>query len=589
MEILDRLGAAPRRLSAPQAAALGLALGFYPRPGACSALLAAAIALAGLGLALRGLARLAGEGEGSPSPSCPGREAEGRGGSWAAGGAGARAWARLALACAAGLAAGAGLARDDAARSAFAASSLFAPRPALPRGGPGPSPAAARRGLSLAALEGSLSADSSPASGGFRSYLVAVSRIALSGEALRGELSFPRGSPGELRVLARGGPALDAGARARFALRPAAGGGSRGASGAPVLFAAGPGVAALEPGGPVDRARSTLRGAFRSALARAGGAQAGLLEALLLGSREGLEAEVAGAFKAAGCSHVLALSGQHLSVLALLVVSLLRPLCGPRRARACAAAAAGAFMWLAGPGPSLLRAVLMTCLGALALALDRPQRWLGLLALAFLVALPLDPGSARSLGFLLSYLAVWGLAVLGPRFQHLLSPALPPLLCSAAAASLAAQAATSPLLAFAFGSLQPAGILASMASAPLVTAAMWWGMGAGALCAIAPGAAPLASRVSELLGGALVGVMRAAALSPPILLPGPAARAGAAAAVALAAAWVYAYPWLAYRRAIHPRRLSRPPAARAWLGERAPERSPSGHRDGAPRGGASRA
>jgi competence protein ComEC len=530
VDILWRLGAAPRRIAAPMAAAVGLAAGFYPRPSPAAALLAAAIALAGTGLALRRLTRAIGASA----------EAAGRG---------FRAWGLLFLACAIGMAAGVGLALDDEARSLFAASSLFGASSqgaTMPAGEPAAAAGSPGR-LEPRSLEGELAADSSPVKNGFRSYLVAASRISLVGDLAQGEISFPGGSPASLRVLQRGGPAFDSGVRARFEVRAAkaaASGGSGGAGGA--LFASS--ASLLDPGGRLDRARSAARKACRAALSRAGRRSAGLLEALILGSREGLDAEVAEAFKAAGCSHILALSGQHLSVLAILVVAALRPLAGPRRARAFAALAATAFVWLAGPGPSLLRALIMAWLGALAMALDRPQGWLGILALCFIVALPADPGAARSLGFLLSYLAVWGLAALGPRFVHLLSPALPPPLCSAAAASLSAQAATSPLLAAAFGSLQLAGVLASMAAGPLVTALMWWGMGAGALCAMVPAASAVASPVSDLLYDLLVGVMRVAAAVPPIALPGGLARAAAAASVGAAAGIVYALPWIEYRR-----------------------------------------
>jgi len=527
--IFELLRAAPRRVNAPIAAAVGMAAGFYPRPSPSTAILAAACAFAGVGLALRGLGRAAGGGDAS-------RESRGFVD-------GLAIWSLLALACSVGLVAGLAAARDDAARALFAAAPLFAAEGEPER----PAPLAAARGAAarqarvrLAAVEGRLASDSSPAKGGFRSYLVTVSRIAVSGRALSGSLGFRGRPPGALRALARGGPALDAGARIEVVGRTAKGGGA--------LFASPGGIRALDLGGRADRARGAARSACRAALARVGRRSSGLLEALILGARDNLDAEEAEAFKAAGCSHVLALSGQHLSVLALLVVAALAPLAGPRRARLGAALVAAAFMWLAGSGPSLLRAVLMAFLGAIASALDRPQEWLGLLALSFLLALPADPEAARSLGFLLSYLAVWGLAVLAPRFRFLLEPVLPPALSAAVAASLGAQAATSPLLACSFGSLQLMGILASTLSAPLVTALMWWGMGAAAFCSLVPGAAVAAAVVSDFLRDLLVGVMRAAASVPPIALPSVLERAAASAAAAIVAGIVYAYPWLAYKK-----------------------------------------
>lgn len=506
MNVLDLGRATPRHITVPVAAAAGMALGFYPRPCSASGVLLAAFGLAGIGFALRGL------------DAARGAVRRPR--------AGLRVWAALFVAFAIGLVSGFAAARDDEARGSLGASPLLSSR--------GP----AR--LALSSIEGRLAADSSPAKGGFRSYRVMVSRIALTGRALSGNLEFPDGPPGAIRALVRGGPLLDAGARIEVACSPGQDGSA--------LFGRPGGVSVRDAGGRIAIARGAIRSTLRVALARVGRRSSGLLEALLLGARDNLDAEVADAFKAAGCSHVLALSGQHLSVLAVLVVAALKPLCGPFRARAGAAAAAAAFMWIAGPGPSLIRAVLMTWIGVVALVLDRPQEWLGLLALSFLIALPIDPAAARSLAFLLSYLAVWGLAILAPRFQFLLDPALPPILSAAAAASLGAQAATGPIMAFAFGSLQGMGILASMVSAPLVTALMWWGIGAAALCALLPCAAGPAAFVSDFLYDLLVAVMRVAASVPPLALPGIFARVAASVAIVLVAGLVYAYPWMAYRR-----------------------------------------
>ena len=282
--------------------------------------------------------------------------------------------------------------------------------------------------------------------------------------------------------------------------------------------------------------------------------------------RDSLAPGEADAFKAAGCSHILALSGEHLSVLAVLAIAALKPLLGPLRARLGGAVLASLFMWVAGPGPSLLRAVLMVWIGALALALDRPQAWLGSLALSFLAMVPIDPTGARSLGFTLSYLAVWGLAVLGPRFSFLLGRTLPPFLRESASTSLAAQSAVSPLLAFSFGYLQFAGIPASMAAGPIVMLMMWWGMGMGVLCSIIPAAATLAMPISDLLYRILMGIMETAALAPTLPLPTPAARAAASAVVVGLAALVYARPHAEYRAWLSRLRFSPGPACPPRVG-----------------------
>jgi competence protein ComEC len=499
MELHALLESRPRCLSLPVAAASGMAFAFYP--GADFLLLAflTASAAAGFGLALGGFRARA-----------------------------ARLRGTQALVFAFGLMAGASI--------AWAEAGTFTPRQS--------GPVDARRALRPTWVEGRLSTDSSPAKNGFRSYVLVVERLGLSGRGISAELSYPKvRRGGSLRILSRAGAEIDSGSFVR-----ASGSYSEGtaASGA-ALFARPRNILVVDRGSRIDRARNSAREACRRALGRVGKESSGLLQALILGVRDSLAPEESEVFKAAGCSHILALSGEHLSVLAVLAVTALRPFLGPLRARLGGAVAASLFMWIAGPGPSLLRSVLMVWIGAVALALDRPQSWLGSLALAFLVMAPLDPAGARSLSFTLSFLAVLGLALLGPRFSFLLGRALPPFLREPASASLAAQAAVSPLLALSFGYLQFAGIFASMAAGPIVIATMWWGMGSAFLCSILPFVTPFAIPVSDFLYRILMGIMRTAASCPVLSLPSLASAVLASLAVVGLAALVYARPYAEYR------------------------------------------
>jgi ComEC/Rec2-related protein len=418
----------PRRFALTVPAAIGMALGFYPGPPFSLAACGVAVASASFGLSLLCLRSKA-----------------------------ARLRRLQAIALALGLVAGSDIAWVEAGSPAARAQGSVS------------------RNLSPVWAEGRLSADSAPAKNGFRSYPLRVERLGLEGRGVSAELSYPDARGGAaLRVLARAGAEIDSGSlvrvRGSFAEARAGGGGGE------ALFAQPRDILVVDRGSPIARARSSVREACRSALARIGTRSAGLMQALILGVRDSLAPEEAEAFKAAGCSHILALSGEHLSVPALLAIAALRPFLGPIRARIGGAVAASLFMWVAGPGPSLVRAVVMVWIGAFALALDRPQGRLSSLALTFLAMVPLDPSGARSLSFTLSYLAVWGLAVLGPRFSFFLGRSLPPFLRESASASLSAQAAVSPLLAFGFGYLQFAGIPASMAAGPIVAGTMWWGM-----------------------------------------------------------------------------------------------------------------
>jgi len=426
--------------------------------------------------------------------------------------------------------------------------------------------------LRIVGIQGRLRSDSSPASGGYRSYPLRVEAFVFRADGIRGEYSGRT----ELALFSQDGEALEAGAPVECSGRlvlPEAG------SGRAAVFFADRGLiaadgrilpaAAADPGRSLDwrgadRGRSRRRGggsgtsvaprdlrefrartrqSFRTALRAAGGREAGgLFEALLLGCRDDLDIEDAANFKNAGCAHILALSGQHLAILAAAICFLLKPLLGVRRARIGALAIAVFFIFIAGPGPSLLRAVLMYALSAAAFFLDRPQSSLTILALAFIITTSGDPESSRSLSYVLSYLALFGLAALGPSFERLLASWLPPKLAAGLAASLAAQAATGPVSALVFGSLHPAGIAAALVSGPLVAAFIWWGLGAGIVAGLIPAAAPWLSPVSTLIYRLLRGTMAFFARWPAIELS-PDSRGFAAALVAVFAAFVYALPY----------------------------------------------
>jgi ComEC/Rec2-related protein len=527
----------PLPFSPPWFFALGLAASFYPGLPWREIFLPAAAVACGLGIVLSFHRDRTGPGGG--------RDGEGEG---------FRLFGILALACGLGLGFGVAVATDEAG---------------LPAG----------LGSDPTVLRGRLVADSTRARGGFTLYNLEVEELSLAGPGFSGRVS----TRARIRLLVRGGPALEAGscleARSpRFPGEPMAGeGGPQAgtrrseASGGSVGPAPGPGRAMLAFANPVAitarpptgfpaRIRSILRAAFHTALDRAGGggATSGLLIALLEGSRDELDAAEGEAFKRAGCAAVLSLSGQHLSILAAALSLLLKPLGGPRKATEASLAIVFVFVFIAGWQPALLRSLVMYALAALALLCDRPQDTRTILGLSFALQLFLDPAAARELSFCLSYLALAGLVLLSPRFEHLLLPILPPAIAKATAASCAAWTATMPLAAASFGAAYPVGLVATVVSAPLVAAFLWWGLAGSLACGLAPAAAGLVAPVSGLIHAALFRTMDFFAAAPPLALSGRAASL-ASAGVVLAAAFVYALPHAehAYRLATRLRRPHR--------------------------------
>ncbi|MHB9152921.1 MAG: ComEC/Rec2 family competence protein [Spirochaetales bacterium] len=305
-------------------------------------------------------------------------------------------------------------------------------------------------------------------------------------------------------------------------------------------FSAGPFVSA------VAGFRCKVKDAFSARIAAVSGKAFPLAQALLLGVTDEIDGEESRLFRDAGCSHILSLSGQHLSVLCMLMTLLVAKLLKRGDLADMASLGfAGAFTWLAGAGPSLLRSMMMVAAGIFLKRSDRPQQGITILSLAFCAGIGLKPEDGRSLSFTLSYAAMAGLILLSPRWECVLWR-LPPLLSKPLSASLAALCATASLSISAFGSLPPGGLIAATISGPVVLVFMWSLLGASAIGAVLPFLGGAFSRWHELVHEALLAVMRLGAILPPLSITETSRKAFALAAIVALSLFVYAYPYGEY-------------------------------------------
>ena len=118
-------------------------------------------------------------------------------------------------------------------------------------------------------------------------------------------------------------------------------------------------------------------------------------------------------FRRAGLSHLLAVSGQNVTLLALLAMPLLAALGIPLRERLVwVLGLIAVYVPLAGAGPSIQRAGVMGAVGVLATLAGRRASRLYALLLALGVTLAIDPGVAADIGWQLSFAAVIGIFLL---------------------------------------------------------------------------------------------------------------------------------------------------------------------------------
>ncbi len=146
----------------------------------------------------------------------------------------------------------------------------------------------------------------------------------------------------------------------------------------------------------------------RTRLARALGGEAALAVGLLLGERGMLDRAAYDAVRRLGIAHLLALSGMHLTMIAVLAVAATH--FAPRRRDAAIAVALSLYVGVVGEIDSLTRAYVMALLILAARALVRPPRPVDALGMALLLMLLWRPCAILSVGLQLSFAAT--LAVL---------------------------------------------------------------------------------------------------------------------------------------------------------------------------------
>ncbi|MBQ6568085.1 MAG: ComEC/Rec2 family competence protein [Treponema sp.] len=211
------------------------------------------------------------------------------------------------------------------------------------------------------------------------------------------------------------------------------------------------------------RLRAVARLGFRQLVASWGKA-GGLVLALLSGSREYLDSDLSESFRRAGLSHVLALSGMHLSFFA----SLFSRLTGRGRFL-LRLIGVSCFVFFAGLSPSLFRAFLFVILLSSCARLNVPGAdGRTAMGAVFLIHVLLRPADVQTAAFMLSYAAVAGILFLSAPVERRLAPCVPPALASPLSASLSAFAATAPVSFGLFGCVAPSGIVASIIVSPLI-------------------------------------------------------------------------------------------------------------------------
>ena len=238
--------------------------------------------------------------------------------------------------------------------------------------------------------------------------------------------------------------------------------------------------------GRLDYFRALCRLQFKR-LMYSWGAGGGLLLALLCGAKEYTSSEVSLSFKNAGLSHILALSGMHLSMFSGIALFFGNKIGRKKLSFIIRIITLICFVWFAGISPSLLRAFLCSFFMIIAsLAnVDKPDLLL-ILAFTFLCQTIISPADIYNTGFILSYSALAGILLTNKFFRSFYNKFFPGYLANSLGSSTGAQIFTAPVSLYLFKTFAPVGIIATAVVSPVVTVFIYSGLILIVLCLLFP-------------------------------------------------------------------------------------------------------
>jgi competence protein ComEC len=203
--------------------------------------------------------------------------------------------------------------------------------------------------------------------------------------------------------------------------------------------------------------------------------EAAVVRGMVLGDRSLMPERLEKAFQRSGVTHVLAISGQHVVILATVIYFSIRIFAVPPTIHAGVTIG---LIWLyiliAGAPPSAIRAGVVATFVLAAPLVGRQVSPLHFMTTMLALVLAYNPQLIYSTGFQLSVAAVFGILLLTRSLKSLVERTLlrpfvrpPAHLSNLISVSLAAQLATSPIVAATFDKVSIVGVFTNLIAVPL--------------------------------------------------------------------------------------------------------------------------
>jgi competence protein ComEC len=145
--------------------------------------------------------------------------------------------------------------------------------------------------------------------------------------------------------------------------------------------------------------------------------EASLLHGILLGDDDGMSPDLQQAFKNTGTSHIIAISGFNIAIIAALFVAIFSRIFGKMIGPILAILGIAAYTFLVGAEASVVRAAIMGSLSIVALQAGRRTVALNTLAVVAAIMAFANPLVLRDVGFQLSFAATLGLVLYAQPLQ----------------------------------------------------------------------------------------------------------------------------------------------------------------------------
>jgi len=235
------------------------------------------------------------------------------------------------------------------------------------------------------------------------------------------------------------------------------------------------------------RTVAAIREHYRAAMAQVMSRDdAAAIFAMLFGGYAGLNPELVEDFATTGIIHILSVSGSHMSLLAIATAWLCTILKFPRKLTfAIGFFVIGTYAILSGLLPQVMRSATMGILIFLAKTLDAEAEGARLLTLTALAMLINQPLLLFDISFQLSFSATAGLMYLSEDLRKLFKR-LPKFFSYPMAMTIAAQAASLPIIVWYFNQISLSSVLANVFVMPLLEIVIVGGLLGGILSAVVP-------------------------------------------------------------------------------------------------------